>query len=384
MLQNERIASSLLKTASEISDAGILHCDIKPKNILIQANGTVKFCDFGSALFKNEDGVAPIPKGYTPSYAAPEFTLNSGSASQKSEIYQIGLTLFELYVGVPFCQALRDARESKPQSTSPLGQELKRYRALVAGETDPRHLEFEMLEKTPNVPSHIQKLIKAMLDFNPENRPTFEDAIRMFNEPDWQPDMPKAPAMQYTDELKAKLATIKEGESPNRLEDVKREVKRKTQELTDRTTRSLPIRRLNALRKLRPNLIQYGRKTEVVTGPGVAGPSAEDQRRSVIRYPNGVSITLDEAAVGKGSYGKVKPAIRRNKDGVETKVGIKRFKTKDPGQDIPKVIDEFELHRKCYERALAELGDSPPIIGIQTIGIYEQKRVIGKGVFCMR
>ena len=72
----------------------LLHCDIKPDNLLVSADGTVKFTDFG---ISGEPGLVPpgsLPQG-TLLYMAPEL-MNGRPYSVTTEIYSIGLVLYQM------------------------------------------------------------------------------------------------------------------------------------------------------------------------------------------------------------------------------------------------------------------------------------------------
>ncbi len=75
----------------------LVHCDLKPSNILISNSGIVKIADFGIAhavgYTDDIDGI----RG-TPSYMSPEQTRNDAMTAQ-SDIFSLGLCLFEAFVG---------------------------------------------------------------------------------------------------------------------------------------------------------------------------------------------------------------------------------------------------------------------------------------------
>lgn len=89
----------------------IVHRDLKPRNILINADGEVKLLDFGIAKLLHEqpsDGerTGARFKMLTPDYAAPE-QINDGAITTATDVYQLGLVLYELLCG---CRALRPGR----------------------------------------------------------------------------------------------------------------------------------------------------------------------------------------------------------------------------------------------------------------------------------
>jgi len=76
---------------------GILHRDLKPANVLIDETGSVRITDFGIAVTR---GAAGHNTGIgTPGYMAPEQLLSGASVSERTDLYALGLVLYELLVG---------------------------------------------------------------------------------------------------------------------------------------------------------------------------------------------------------------------------------------------------------------------------------------------
>jgi tetratricopeptide (TPR) repeat protein len=79
-------------------DNKIFHLDLKPSNILVDENGKVRVVDFGIAV--STQGERPsdaVPVGMTPRYASPEHM--TGQESNKSDVFSLGLILYELLTG---------------------------------------------------------------------------------------------------------------------------------------------------------------------------------------------------------------------------------------------------------------------------------------------
>ena len=74
----------------------IIHGDIKPSNLLVQEDGTVKLSDFGMARRASHQTTGAF--GGTPNYLAPEL-ITGGETTVASDIYALGVTLYEMTFG---------------------------------------------------------------------------------------------------------------------------------------------------------------------------------------------------------------------------------------------------------------------------------------------
>ncbi len=100
------ISCQLLQGLQALHKNGIIHCNLKPSNILIDEYGNVKICDFKKSLKVATMNMKDIKKNktaMTPCYTAPELFQEDGKYSFKSDLWALGCIMYELAVGqVPF------------------------------------------------------------------------------------------------------------------------------------------------------------------------------------------------------------------------------------------------------------------------------------------
>lgn len=141
------IARQLCAGLAAAHDQGILHRDLKPANIMIDGQGRARITDFGLASFAQDVRGNEIGAG-TPVYMAPE-QISGRQVSTRSDIYSLGLVLYETLTGKPAHKGRSVAellREHQTPQSSPS--------TLVDG-LDPA----------------VERVILHCLDRDPEKRP---------------------------------------------------------------------------------------------------------------------------------------------------------------------------------------------------------------------
>ncbi|HTS03588.1 MAG TPA: serine/threonine-protein kinase, partial [Thermoanaerobaculia bacterium] len=91
------IARQLCAGLHAAHEKGVLHRDLKPANVMLDGRGRVRITDFGLAIAAEEAANVGELSG-TPAYMAPE-QLQGKPASVKSDLYALGLVLYEVATG---------------------------------------------------------------------------------------------------------------------------------------------------------------------------------------------------------------------------------------------------------------------------------------------
>jgi serine/threonine-protein kinase len=158
-LPREQAVDYAIQVCSALGDAhrlNIIHRDIKPENIFIAnvrgSEPEVKLLDFGVALFLEDAGQLTVPgRGVgSPQYLSPEQMQNPSGVDQRSDIWAVGLLLYELLSGLSPFHGLNPAETGLLISKGPIPR------------IDDVH---------PDIPKPLAAVIQHCLEIKPERRP---------------------------------------------------------------------------------------------------------------------------------------------------------------------------------------------------------------------
>jgi serine/threonine-protein kinase len=144
----------LTEIALQVSDglglahrAGIIHCDIKPQNIIVTDDGRAKITDFGIAQ-RMDDRPADGPSWGSPAYFSPEQSAGQ-PLTPASDVYSVGVMLYEMLTGqLPFVGKDAAALARQHQSETPLAPS----------------------RRNPDISPHLDEIILRALAKEPSSR----------------------------------------------------------------------------------------------------------------------------------------------------------------------------------------------------------------------
>ncbi len=101
-----RMAAEVARVLAHAHGQGIIHRDVKPANILVDGRGRLFLTDFGIAVTAEQLRLRLVDCAGTLAYMAPEQALcDSGRIDARSDVYGLGVILYELLAGRPPFQA---------------------------------------------------------------------------------------------------------------------------------------------------------------------------------------------------------------------------------------------------------------------------------------
>jgi hypothetical protein len=147
------LARQICAGLAAVHARGVLHRDLKPANIMITNEGIARLMDFGIAVSGDGDDPERITEG-TPAYMAPE-QLVGRQVSVRSDIYALGLVLYELFTGQRLFQAMTL-------------DELTAHQASLPARVPP-----DLAAVSPR----LREVVLHCLDREPANRPASVEAV---------------------------------------------------------------------------------------------------------------------------------------------------------------------------------------------------------------
>lgn len=165
-----KVGNGILSGLAAIHNADTFHFDIKPSNVLLSDSNIPMIADFGQARTVSPDGTVEWPGVYDLGLPPEWFSHSVGTS--RSDIYQVGLTLYRAANGDPFF------KQQIPHTDADLED------GIILG-TFPKRNGF-----LPHVPGRLRKAIRTALSLNPTDRfaspDDFQNALTFDVGHDWK------------------------------------------------------------------------------------------------------------------------------------------------------------------------------------------------------
>lgn len=154
-----QIAKQVCLALVEAHGAGVLHCDLKPDNVLLDSQFQVRLCDFGQSRMSHEQS----PALGTLYYMAPEQADLNAVPDARWDVYAVGALLFHMLTGGPPNRT--SDFQAEVQQAENLQDRLQRYRQHLRTANAPS--EHRVVS---GVDAHLTKIIEGCLQTDPAGR----------------------------------------------------------------------------------------------------------------------------------------------------------------------------------------------------------------------
>ena len=194
MSQTKKWMGDLLKGLEYLHDIGILHRDLKPGNLLLSSDGTLKISDFGLSRRTPREDSNLTPGVGTRNYTAPELLLDAKHYTEAVDMWSVGCIMSRLLSGRKLFKAESQIRELSvifEVLGTPSEREWPEFTMLSRNFAFPvcpgqglRALVSISPLANPSISDCAYTLLEAFLTYNPEKRITSKEAIshRWFKE----------------------------------------------------------------------------------------------------------------------------------------------------------------------------------------------------------
>ena len=333
----------ILRALQHAHDKGIVHRDIKPHNIMLLPDGTIKVADFGIARFSRQDIHAtrsPEKAIGSVHYISPE-QARGDITDEKADIYSVGVMLYEMLTGkLPF-----EADSAVSVAIMQLQSEAK----------PPREID-------PNIPEGLEDITVKAMQKDPSKR--YQSAAEMLNDID---EFKKNPSIHFEYKYFVDESPTRYMETITKVKGVE-ETPRKAPAVKEKETKKpfpvIPVLfavagaflvvALAFVGIVLSDVLGSGNTTDVVV-PNFVGMQLEEVNRNSewkewFIFKDPVLQEYSDRPVGEIIDQSIKENTRVKKGQKEIQLTVSR------GQKMVQIPDVVGQHRDQAEAALRNLG----------------------------
>ncbi len=150
--------TQIAKALEHAHGRGIVHRDIKPHNIMVLKDGSVKVADFGIARMSSSQNTLTREALGSVHYISPE-QARGAAVDQRSDLYSLGVVMYEMLTGKP-----------PYEGETPVSVAIQHLGGKLCRPT----------EKNPTIPAGLEQIILRLMEVNPDRR--YPDAAALLED----------------------------------------------------------------------------------------------------------------------------------------------------------------------------------------------------------
>jgi mitogen-activated protein kinase 15 len=220
-VHKQYVLYQIVRALKYMHSGELIHRDIKPSNILLNADCTIKLCDFGLARSVATTAgflydTNPVMTDYVATrwYRAPEILLGSPYYTKGVDIWAVGCILAEMLVGKPVfpgTSTLDQLERVLTVTGVPTAEDIESIQSPFAitmlGSLNVSNGRKALVQLFPKATPDMLDLLEQCFRFNPNKRPTAKELLshplfEKFHDPKWEPSAPRLIQIPLDDNVK--------------------------------------------------------------------------------------------------------------------------------------------------------------------------------------
>jgi len=224
-VHKQYVLYQIVRALKYMHSGELIHRDIKPSNVLLNADCTIKLCDFGLARSVAPQAgyiydTNPVMTDYVATrwYRAPEILLGSPFYTKGVDIWAVGCILAEMLIGKPVFpgtstldQLERVLCVTGPPTAEDIESIQSPFAATMLGSVKIGNALRALIQLFPKATPDMLDVLEKCFRFNPNKRPRAKELLahplfKQFHDTKWEPDAPGIIKIPLDDNVKLTAA----------------------------------------------------------------------------------------------------------------------------------------------------------------------------------